>query len=222
MPSSWHPSRLCLPSTLLSIRIITKLFYQTFHIHLGPVHIFLGLVLRLLSFFRSVKLFLFLRVLPQPYLFLPLRKPRVQRWQSLAPIFRLYFFLNLIMTLTLTLRQFQVPTPNICADTCLVPDAFYRVSMLIWVRLIRFVRVHLLIPWFLVVQLVNNRSKTQTDQAHALWHIEPRAPLSPPVFELVLRIFFSLSLKKNDFCVELGFGFDFLHWWYHIWSLFFN
>ena len=53
---SCHPSSLCLRSTLLSIRIITKPFYQIFHTHLGPVHIFLGLVLRPLFFFRSVKL----------------------------------------------------------------------------------------------------------------------------------------------------------------------
>ena len=57
VPSSCHPSKIYLPSTLLSIRIITKPFYQIFHIHLGPLHIFLGLVLRSLSSFRSVKAF---------------------------------------------------------------------------------------------------------------------------------------------------------------------
>ena len=51
------PSRLYLPSTLLYMRIITKPFYQMFRIHLGPSHIFLGLGLRPLSFFRSVRLF---------------------------------------------------------------------------------------------------------------------------------------------------------------------
>ena len=56
VPSSCHPSRIYLLSTLLSIRIITKLFYQIFHIHLGPLQIFLGLVLRPLFSFRSVKL----------------------------------------------------------------------------------------------------------------------------------------------------------------------
>ena len=54
---SCHPSRLCLPSILLFIRIITKPFYQIFHTHLVPVLIFLGLVLQPLFSFRSVKLF---------------------------------------------------------------------------------------------------------------------------------------------------------------------
>jgi hypothetical protein len=78
VPSSCHPSRLYLPSTLLSIRIITKPFYQIFHIHLGPVPIFLGLVLRHLFSFRSVKLFFFFVFCHSLYVFLALRKPRVQ------------------------------------------------------------------------------------------------------------------------------------------------
>ena len=54
--SSCHPARRCLPSILLSTRIITKLFYQIFRIHLGLLHIFLGLVLQALCSFRSVEL----------------------------------------------------------------------------------------------------------------------------------------------------------------------
>ena len=68
-PSSCHLSRLYLRSTLLSVRIITKLFYRTFHIHLGSIHTFPGLDIRPLSSFQSVKLFFFLRVLTQPYFF---------------------------------------------------------------------------------------------------------------------------------------------------------
>ena len=76
VPSSCHPARFCLPSTLPSIhRIITKLFYQTFHIHLGPSHIFHGVVLRALCSFRSVKLF-FSSCLPQAYFFCPQKTTR--------------------------------------------------------------------------------------------------------------------------------------------------
>ena len=47
----------------------------------------------------------------------------------------------------------------------------------------RLVRVRHLISYFLVAQVVNGRSKTQTDQAKDLWRIEPRAPLSLAVLE---------------------------------------
>ena len=74
--ASCHPPMLCLLSILLSIRtIITQPFYQTFFIQHGLVHTFLGLVLRLLLFFRSVKLFC-LHVLSQPYFFFPQRTTR--------------------------------------------------------------------------------------------------------------------------------------------------
>ena len=66
--SSCHPSRLYPPSTLLSIRIITKPFYQIFRTRLGPVHIFPGLVLRPLSSFLLDKLF-FLRVFCRSFTF---------------------------------------------------------------------------------------------------------------------------------------------------------
>jgi hypothetical protein len=53
-----------------------------------------------------------------------------------------YFSLDLILTLTfkmLTLHQSQVPVPTTARTTgidtsSLVPDAFYGVGMLIWVR----------------------------------------------------------------------------------------
>ena len=67
---SCHPSKLYLPSTLLYTRIITKRFYPIFRIHLGLSHIFLGLALRPLSSFQSVKLFFSLFFLSQPYFFL--------------------------------------------------------------------------------------------------------------------------------------------------------
>jgi hypothetical protein len=136
VPSSCHPSRLYLPSTLLFVRIITKLFYQKFYIHLGQVHTFPGLVLRPLSSFQSVKLFFFFVFAAALLFFLALRTPRVQRLRSPAPTFKLVIlFCDLILTLTLTLHHFQVPTSNAWFDS-LIPDAFYGVGKLIWVRLI--------------------------------------------------------------------------------------
>jgi hypothetical protein len=68
--ASCHPSKLYLRSILLSNPTIAKPFYQTFHIHLGPVHTFRGQVPQSLSTFRSVKPF-FPLCLPQPYTFWP-------------------------------------------------------------------------------------------------------------------------------------------------------
>jgi len=75
VPSSCHPGRLCLASSLLSILIITKLFYQISHIHLGLLQIFIGLVHQPLSSFRSVFFSCFVKALP----FFALRRPRVKR-----------------------------------------------------------------------------------------------------------------------------------------------
>ena len=67
------------------------------------------------------------------------------------------------------------------------------------------VRVRYLIPCFLIAQVDNGRSKTQTYQAKTLWSIGARHESFAP------RIFFSLSLKKNGRVrVELWFWFDLL------------
>ena len=157
VPSSCHPARLCLPSTLPSIhRIITKQFYQILHIHLGPLHIFLGVVLRALCSFRSVKLF-FLRVLPQAYFFFAPRKPPVMRWQSLLVFlsFKLAIFPSQFNSdtdvKTLTFPQFQVPIPSnasTCFDTSLVPNALYGFGVLVWVRFLRV--LYVFVFWFVV------------------------------------------------------------------------
>ena len=76
---SCHPARRCLPSILLSTRIITKLFYQTFHFHLGQIHIFLGLVLQARGSFLSVEPFFSSCFATSLLFFFALRKPRVQR-----------------------------------------------------------------------------------------------------------------------------------------------
>jgi hypothetical protein len=72
------PSRVYLPSTLLSFRIITKRFYQISRTHLGPSHIFLGRVLRRPFTFRSVKIFFSSCFAATLAFFLALRKRRVQ------------------------------------------------------------------------------------------------------------------------------------------------
>jgi hypothetical protein len=121
--------------------------------------------------------------------FFALRKRRVPRFQSLSPT--LYFFFDLIPTLTLTLHQ--VPTPNTCLDTCSVRDAFYGVGMLIWVRLIGVLCAFIfLIPCSTTSQWPFKNSNWSSKRSSAL---ETRVPLSPPVF-------------------------DFLPCRYHIWSLF--
>ena len=112
----------------------------------------------------------------QPYFFLARRELRVQRLQLLALAFKFVILsFDLILTLTYTLHQFQILTP----DTCQVPGAFYGVGTLIWVRLIGVLRAFVFWLLFLVAQLVKNHSKTQGDQAKAFRRIVPRVPLSP-------------------------------------------
>ena len=68
----------------------------------------------------------------------------------------------------------------------------------------RLLRVRLLIPCFFVAQVVDGRSKIQTDQAKALWHIEPQVPRRQSLNSLLFG-----SQKKKD-CVEPGLDSDFL------------
>ena len=154
---SCHLSRRCLLSTLLSI----------LHIHLSQVHTFLGLVLRPLNSFWSVKLF-FLRVFSQSYFSWALRKPRVQIIQS--PTFKLvilfYFRSN---SYTLTSITFSFPLPAHCYGWA---------DWHLWCSS--------LIPFLFVAQMVNNYWQTQADQAKTLQRIEQR-----------VAFFFFLYLKKT-------------------------
>lgn len=116
-----------------------------------------------------------LRVLPQPYSFCPQKTTRPE--MTIAPgtpnAQVSYPFPSVInLTLTLTFHQFQAPTTaNIYFDIYSVSDAFHGFSVLIWVSLTGLLYAFLF--WFvffcLVAQLVNDQSKTQSDQAKALW-----------------------------------------------------
>ena len=96
--------------------------------------------------------------MPHSYFFCPQKTTRPETtFAASTPNVQVSNILNLsilILTLTLTLsHQFQVPIPttaNTCFDTSSVPDAFYGVGMLIWVRLIGvlYAFVHLLISLF--------------------------------------------------------------------------
>ena len=181
--SSCHPSRFYPPSALLSIRIITKPCYQTFHIHLGPLHTFLGLVLRPLSSFRSVKL---LSCFATSLLLFALRKPCVQRWQSpLVPLmFKLAIFFsrfNWHWRWNVDPSPFSGTYSPYCEYT--FRHVFFCPRYFLWGWHVdlgevdwRLVRVRLLILCFLVAPVVDDSSKTQTDQAKNVWRIEPQVP----------------------------------------------
>lgn len=112
----------------------------------------------------------FLRVLPQSYFFFAFRKPRIQRLQSLALMFKL------VILFLRSNSDTDVNPPSISGSHS--PYVFwylFRPWCFLWSQDVdlgevdwRFVRVRLLIPCFLVAQLVNDHSKTQTDQAKAL------------------------------------------------------
>ena len=106
---SCHPTRLFLPSILLSTRIITKLFYQIFHIHLGQLHIFLGLVLQVLCSFRSVEPLFF--VFFNSLTFYSQKTTRAENRLTISasiPIVQVsyVFFPDIILTLTLKRQPF--------------------------------------------------------------------------------------------------------------------
>ena len=145
--ASCHPPMLCLLSILLSIRtIITQPFYQTFFIQHGLVHTFLGLVLRLLLFFRSVKLFC-LHVLSQPYFFFPQRTTRPKVTVASPSVQVRYPFLR-------SISDIDVYPPSISdshswymsSPRCILWSRHVNLGEIDW----RFVRVRLLITCFLV------------------------------------------------------------------------
>ena len=187
-PSSCHLSRLYLRSTLLSVRIITKLFYQTYHIHLGPIHTFPGLDIRPLSSFQSVKLFFFVMFWRSLTFFqkttgpeITVASPNIQvSYTSLRPnsdtddippspddhvkFCCAAWLLSSALLIPYSGSHFQCIFWYLFNPRCFLRSREVDLGEFDW----RFVYVHLLIPLFLVAQFVIYHPKTETHQAKAL------------------------------------------------------